>query len=268
MNAYKKFLILTFLFINLLNCNSDSFFVIIIPSYNNKDWYKQNLNSVFNQTYKNYRVIYIDDHSPDNTGNLVEDYLKKIDPKNKVNLIKNRERKLALYNIYDSIHSCEPTEIILCLDGDDWLAHDNVLMNLNNIYKDKNIWLTYGQYLDYPSNILGGCRALPQEIINNNLFRQYDWVTSHLRTFYAGLFHKIKKEDLLYEGRFFPMAWDLAFMYPMLEMAGQHIKFIPEILYIYNCATPINDNKVNKELQCHLFNIIRSKKSYKKLESL
>jgi len=31
---------------------------------------------------------------------------------------------------------------------------------------------------------------------------------------------KIAKEDLMYEGKFFEMAWDLAFMFPMLEMAG------------------------------------------------
>ncbi len=48
-------------------------FVIVIPSNNNKDWYQKNLDSVFNQRYLNYRVIYIDDGSTDNTGTLVED---------------------------------------------------------------------------------------------------------------------------------------------------------------------------------------------------
>ncbi len=40
-------------------------FVIEITSYNSIKWYKQNLDSVFSQTYPYYRVIYIDDNSID-----------------------------------------------------------------------------------------------------------------------------------------------------------------------------------------------------------
>ena len=47
-------------------------FVIVIPSYNNAQWYKRNLDSVFAQTYKNFSVIYLDDCSPDGTGQLVK----------------------------------------------------------------------------------------------------------------------------------------------------------------------------------------------------
>jgi hypothetical protein len=35
--------------------------VVIIPSYKNAKYYKQNLDSVFNQNYTNYRVIYVAD---------------------------------------------------------------------------------------------------------------------------------------------------------------------------------------------------------------
>ncbi len=45
-------------------------FVFIIASYNNSEWYKNNLDSVFAQDYENYRIIYIDDASPDGTGHL------------------------------------------------------------------------------------------------------------------------------------------------------------------------------------------------------
>ena len=49
-------------------------FVFIIPSYNNEKYYKKNLDSVINQTYKNWRIIYIDDASTDNTFELVKKY--------------------------------------------------------------------------------------------------------------------------------------------------------------------------------------------------
>ena len=40
-------------------------FTIITPSYNNVEWVEFNLASVLNQTYSNYRVMYIDDASTD-----------------------------------------------------------------------------------------------------------------------------------------------------------------------------------------------------------
>lgn len=243
-------------------------FVIVIPSYNNKYWFQRNLNSVFSQKYKNYRVIYIDDCSPDKTGELVESYTNFLEKKDIVKLIKNKERKGALENLYNAIHSCEPDEIIVTLDGDDWFANENVLTYLNNIYQDPGIWITYGQFVYYPSNSPGWAQETPGHIIAQNSYRENAWRTTHLRTFYAGLFHKIKREDFLHEGKFFPMAWDLAFMFPMMEMAGTKSKFISQVLYIYNFATNINDEKVNRNLQIHLENIIRSKPKYKPIKSL
>jgi glycosyltransferase involved in cell wall biosynthesis len=51
--------------------------VIVTASYNNKDWYKQNLDSVFVQKYQNYRLIYIDDCPPDGTYELVKEYVEQ-----------------------------------------------------------------------------------------------------------------------------------------------------------------------------------------------
>ena len=57
--------------------------VIIVPSRNNNELfegterYKLNLDSIFNQDYENYRVIYIDDCSSDGTADLVESYIQE-----------------------------------------------------------------------------------------------------------------------------------------------------------------------------------------------
>src|SRR4051812_23126452 len=53
-------------------------FVVIIPSYNNKDWYENNLQSVYKQHYTNYRVVYIDDVSTDDTYNLVQSHVEAL----------------------------------------------------------------------------------------------------------------------------------------------------------------------------------------------
>ena len=58
--------------------NQDTSFVIITASYNNEEWYRRNLESILNQDYDNWRLIYINDCSTDDTYNgvqtLIQDY--------------------------------------------------------------------------------------------------------------------------------------------------------------------------------------------------
>ncbi len=42
---------------------------------------------------------------------------------------------------------------------------------------------------------------------------------------------------------FFLKAYDLAYFMPIIELAGAHSRFIPQILYIYNHSQPYNANK-------------------------
>ncbi len=242
-------------------------FVVIIPSYNNVKWYKKNIQSVLDQKYSNYRVIYIDDSSKDGTYEAVNQYLKENDIDNRVTLIHNEKNNGALSNLYSSIHSCKDNEIIVTLDGDDWLAHEFVLKRLNDYYYDKNVWLTYGQYLDYPSLEWGMCLPINGHIEKKYGIRKHPWVTSHLRTFYAGLFKKIKIEDFFYKNKFMDMSWDYAFMIPMLEMADKHRVFVKDVLYIYNRLNPISDDKKNIQLQIESASYVRNKKPYLPLAS-
>jgi glycosyltransferase involved in cell wall biosynthesis len=241
--------------------------VVIIPSYKNAAYYERNLSSVFSQKYDNYRVIYIDDCSPDNTGALVEKYIKRHRQTARVTLIKNPERHGALYNIYHAIHSCKDDEITVTLDGDDWFAHDHVLTRINKAYADGTTWMTYGNHERFPRNGNSICAPIPEQIRVANNYRHYKWVTSHLRTCYAWLFKKIKIEDLQDNGQFLPVTGDLALMFPLLEMASSHVTFIPDVLYIYNMETPLNDFKERWAQQQHYENFIRSKVPYQPLDS-
>lgn len=245
----------------------DKRFVVIIPSYNNQEWYQQNLESVFCQDYGNYRVIYIDDCSKDNTGELVDDFIRKNNQDFRCTLIKNRVRRGALANLYVACYLCEKDEIMVFLDGDDWFIDAHVLSYLNEVYQDDNVWMTYGQYMRYPDN---ECllRLLPQEVINAGKARYWGFITSHLRTCYAALYQRIEKEDLLCKGEFFPVAWDVAMMIPMLEMAGPHVKGITKVLYVYNVATALSDQKKDPGLIIDLDAFIRTLKPYKRLEKL
>ncbi|MCX5922335.1 MAG: glycosyltransferase family A protein [Candidatus Dependentiae bacterium] len=237
--------------------------VVIIPSFNNAPYYEKNISSVLTQDYSNYRIIYIDDCSTDGTGALVEQLIKDNHLENTITLMKNNYSRKALSNLYRAAHLCDPTDIILELDGDDWLTHNQVLKKINELFSTTDTWLAYAQYMNVPEekakelkmSIIGYARETPPALIASREFRG-KWLWSGLRMFYAWLFDGIKLEDLLlpempYKGKFFPTSKDGAIMYPMLEMAGSRIKFIPEILLDRNVDTPLNDFKVGKELQQH-----------------
>lgn len=261
--------ILFILSINFLCIANSTKFVVITPSYNNESWCIENIKSILNQNYTNFRVIYINDCSTDRTGTLINNYINNHENKNIVKFINNSNRYGALQNIYNAIHSCHDSEVVVMVDGDDWLYDNNVLNYLDSVYQDKNIWLTYGQFIGYPCKSLGWCREFPELVCKDNLFRKYDWISTHLKTFYAGLFKKIKINDLKFQDKFFEVNSDFAFMLPMLEMCtNKHFKYIDRILYVYNVQNPISDFRINSNKQNDCAYYIRNLKPYEPLITL
>lgn len=240
--------------------------IIVTPSYNNKEWWEWNLTSLLNQNYSNYRIIITDDCSTDGTGDALEHFIKTNQLGDKVRLIRNKERRGALHNLYTMIHSCPHDAIIATVDGDDALPDPEVLKRLNHIYSTRDVWLTYGQFIEYPNNTKGWCTPIPTDIVKNNAFRDHPDLPSHLRTFYAWLFKSIKLEDMLYQGNFYQMTWDYVMMFPMIEMAGPHHLCIQDdIMYIYNNSNAISDHKISRQMQAHLAQVIRAKQRYHRL---
>ena len=94
------------------------------------------------------------------------------------------------------------------------------------------------------------------------------WSLSHLRSFYARLFQHLEKEDVQFEGRYLEAASDLAFMIPMVEMAGEHAHFVKDILYLYNRSNPLNDHKVRAQKQQRMADYILNKTPYSPLKTL
>ena len=121
-------------------------FKIIIPSFNNEDWIEYNIASVLNQNYNNYEVLYVNDKSTDNTLNKVKDIVGEL---SNWTIINNKENKGAQYNYFEHLDTFlnNDNDILIHLDGDDWLYDDNVLKNLNKYYNEKDCWMTYGGFV-------------------------------------------------------------------------------------------------------------------------
>jgi len=241
-------------------------FTIIIPGYNVEKWINQCLESALKQNYKNFDVIFIDADSTDNTNKIVKDYCNIY---SNLKLIKNDIRKYQIENIKIATLEAKKGSICGSLDGDDWLKNDTVLSYLNGVYYD-DVWMTYGLYEGYPyRDVSENYHVYPNDVIENNSFREYRFLASHLRTFRKELFLKIADKDLQDDnGVYFDMTGDVAIMIPMLEMAGFHSRHIREVLYVYNCTNPISDYRLDEPKQVRIDKLIRSREKYNKIEKL
>lgn len=237
-------------------------FKVIVPLYNVEKWIDKCIKSIKIQDYENFECILIDDISTDNSVDVIMSIIKD---DNRFSLIQNKEKKFALRNIYEAIEISgkDSEDIIVTLDGDDWFATKKVLSTLNEIYNDYRCLMTYGSYIEFPSMQKGKfCQQIPTNVIKEGSYRKTQWLSSHLRTFKRCLWNSIKKEDLQKDGEFYRMTWDMAFMFPMLEMAGPLAIHISKPLYVYNRQNPLNDDKVNHRLQLETESLIRSKQKY------
>ena len=238
---------------------------IITPFYNPGEFLETCVNTLMSQKYDNFKVLFVDDCSTDGSfDKLPHDNEKAV-------VIKNETRKTALENIHDAIFNhCDPDDIIVLVDGDDWLPNKNVLSYINDFYNQNNCWIMYGQ-ANWTDGRRGFASAYSAEEFKN--IRKSPFRVSHLRTFRAGLYQKIKEQDSEFScmkdssGGFYKMTYDVAIMFPILEMAGvEKVAFNDTILYIYNRNNPISDDKVNQQLQWDIHTEISNKKSFNKIE--
>ena len=150
-------------------------------------------------------------------------------------VIHNPVRKGATYNIYHTIHDyCEDHQIVVLADGDDALSNVKLLDRLAQEYEDPNLWMTYGQYIFYPSGRWGVCYEISRDDLLHKKVRSLPYVSQHLRTFKAGLFKKIRREDVMYKGEYMAMNVDMATMIPMMEMCAPKDETSPTALQIYS----------------------------------
>lgn len=242
-------------------------FTIAIDACNQEKWIEQCVNSCLSQNYDNFEVILVDALSVDKTYEMCQEIEKK---SSIFKIFQNEVRIPQIANIVFLTKMAKEGTIIVSVDGDDWLPDVNVLYRLNEVYNSREILVTYGSYITYP----GGQKSTwsykyPVNVINNNLFRDYPWLATHLRTFKRELFLKIDESDFKREdGEWLDTTGDMAFMIPMLEMAGNRSEFIDGIMYVYNMANESADSYLNRERQLVLENYIRTKPKYNYLNNV
>lgn len=107
-------------------------FSIIIPNYNNAKWLDKCLNSVLNQTYKNYEIIFIDDMSTDNSLEIANNLLKEH------RVIELNQKRLNGGSRNVGIIESN-SDYTVCLDSDDWLKSNTVLQEINDNLDEQDV---------------------------------------------------------------------------------------------------------------------------------
>jgi hypothetical protein len=239
-------------------------FRVVVPVYNSRSWIGKCLKSIQEQTVGSFRCVVIDDNSSDDTFYAAQEAVAGDD---RFTVVRNPQRSGALANIIRGIEMTnpEPSDVIVTVDGDDWLAHPRVFERLAHSYADKRCQLTYGQFWQVNRKETGWCVDYPAEVKRRRSFRHFNWIATHLRTFRYRLWRRIHRKDLLdpETGKPWEMSWDVAMMVPMLEMCGPNeFQFIPEVLYCYNDGNPLNDHKVDRSKQIDMHRRILELPSY------
>jgi FkbM family methyltransferase len=229
--------------------------VVISPFYNADEFIQRCIHSVAAQIYNNYEHILIDDCSTE-TSNTALNTIANL-PENirhKFKLIKNSTNQGAVYNHINTIRDLNDDDIVILLDGDDWLTNSpDIFQYYNRIHENNDF--TYGSCWSVVDNIPLVSQPYPSQVKANKSYREhmFNWYApyTHLRTLKAKL---IKYENdsafMDKEGNWFKAGGDLATFYQAIENCeSDRIYCSADVVYQYNDAHSHNDYKVNGEEQ-------------------
>jgi glycosyltransferase involved in cell wall biosynthesis/ubiquinone/menaquinone biosynthesis C-methylase UbiE len=111
---------------------------VILPNYNYEKYLGKRLESIFNQTFKDYEVIILDDASSDNSLELINKYTHH----SEVNLIVNKRNSGVVFKQWEKGIKQAKGEIIWIAEADDF-CHPEFLERLLPKFKDKEVAIAY-----------------------------------------------------------------------------------------------------------------------------
>jgi glycosyltransferase involved in cell wall biosynthesis len=219
---------------------------VVVTGRNNIEWCDLNVYSIAAQRYGRLRVTYFDDASTDGTGDRVADLVERLGLGGAWRVVRNTERVGGVANVVAGVLH-EPAggedDVCVLLDGDDFLATPRALARIAAEYRDPATWLTFGGYRTWPHFEGGIVGPYPGDVIAGNGFRRAAWRAAPPRSFRRWLFRQIPDAALRDDdGRYWEMAWDQGVTLPLLELAGTHSVYIPDVLYLYNTSNPDSDH--------------------------
>ena len=173
--------------------------------------------------------------------------------------------KTCAENLVAMIGPLPPEAIVVWLDLDDRLVRPDALEIIRRQHA-AGAWATYGSFV-----CKDGRAGFAAPYLEHESIRRSEWRATHLKSFRAGLFQRIQRGHLQYDGEWLHRAVDMAIMMPILEMAGHDRRvFVPEVLveYDYRASFEFNATAAEREVEKARDAYVRGLPPYGRLESL
>ena len=119
---------------------------IILPNYNSSKYIEETLNSIFGQSFKNWKLLIVDDNSNDETKNVI----KRYDLNKKIKTIWLKKNKGAGFCRNLAMRNTK-SEYIAFIDSDDIWEKEKLSKQLDFMVKNKYHY-TYTNYLPFKSD--------------------------------------------------------------------------------------------------------------------
>lgn len=238
--------------------------VVISPFYNAENYLENHVRSVAAQDYDNYIHILIDDNSTDNSVKVVENVMSEMseDIRSRTFLQRNKHNMGAIQNQIDAINNyVKYDDIVMLLDGDDWLVPNNTIFHYYNSLYNKGYDFSYGSMWSLADNIPLVAQDYPSKVKYEGSYRQhkFNWGIpyTHLRTF-SGRIALDLDEDVFKDdnGNWIMAGADNPLFYETIERSYNPVA-VKEIVAVYNDKNPLNDYKVRTEEQNRNANMVR-----------
>jgi len=125
---------------------------IIIPILNGEKYLENSLNSIINQNYKNWEVIFVNKNSTDNSLRIINKFKNKNGTKIKI----INQSKGNLYNAMNLGIKKSEGEIISIMGSDDLFFDSNSFSKIINLFRTNDIEFIYSNivYIDENNKII------------------------------------------------------------------------------------------------------------------
>lgn len=107
---------------------------ILLATYNGEKYLKEQLDSILNQSYSNFRLLISDDCSKDTTKNILEEYKKK----DKRIQVFYQEKNLGYVKNFEFLLTKVENEIYALSDQDDVWNYDKIENTYNKMIEDNS----------------------------------------------------------------------------------------------------------------------------------
>lgn len=236
--------------------------IVISPFWNAEKYINKCIQSVAQQDYENYYHILIDDCSDDNSYEVACKTIEGLDEsiRHKFAISKNKENIGCIANQLSIFKIVEDDDIVVLLDGDDWLINNNTIFKFYNNKYNEGYDFTYGSCLSIADRIKLTSQRYPRETIENKSYRDankyggdgirpWGMPYTHLRTFKGSLSknldEKLFKTD---DGKWMKCGADNPLFYELIERSKKHL-VVQDAMVIYNDLNPHNDFRVRGDEQ-------------------